>query len=461
MYEPVLLRDVPTVADWWELGGGIGLDRAQTLGPGGTIQELGLAGLRGRGGAGFPTARKWRTVAQAPAGAGERYVVVNAGEGEPGCFKDRALLRANPYQVVEGAVIAAQTVGAEKVYVGLKRTFTAEIERVEQAVEEMEPEGLLQGVEVEVATGADHYLVGEETALLQVIEGDEPLPRWAPPYLHGLFATGPTAGWSSAPKKDATPSEDVNPTLVNNVETLAAVPHILALGPEWWRSIGTEESPGPVVVTIVGDVVRPVVVEVPMGTPLIDLIEQHAGGLAPGRYVKAVLSGFSNSVLTGADLDVPVSYEGLSDLGSGLGAAGFIVYDDRTNMVEVARLASNFLYVESCGQCPPCKLGAAEITERLDRLARTGGDDNDVEAIGATLLTVTDANRCHLPVQEQALVSSILRLFPEDVVHALDHGGIPARGLGVPKLVELDEYDERQQDKRADWTYGGDPWPGT
>jgi NADH:ubiquinone oxidoreductase subunit F (NADH-binding) len=245
------------------------------------------------------------------------------------------------------------------------------------------------------------------------------------------------------------------------VETLASVPHILRLGPEWYRSIGTEDSPGPVVCTVVGDVVTPVVVEVPMGTPLIELIERHAGGLEPGRYVKAVLNGFSNSALTGADLEVPISYEGLIDVGSGLGAAGFIVYDDRTNMVEVARLASNFLYVESCGQCPPCKLGAGDITEKLDKLARTGGDDADVEAIGARLLTVTDANRCHLAVQEQALISSILRLFPEDVVSALEHGGIAGRGLDVPKLVELDEIDPRQHTKRADWTHGGAPWPGT
>jgi NADH:ubiquinone oxidoreductase subunit F (NADH-binding) len=461
VYEPFLLREVPTVADWWEAGGGIGLDRAQTLGPGGTLQELGLAGLRGRGGAGFPTARKWRAVGSAASQAGERFVVVNAGEGEPGTFKDRALLRANPYQVIEGAAIAAITVGAAKAYIGLKRSFTREIERVESAIEEMAAEGLTSGIEFEVATGPDHYLVGEETALLQVIEGEEPLPRWAPPYLHGLFATGPTAGWSSAPKKDAQPTDDVNPTLVNNVETLASVPHILALGPEWYRSIGTEDSPGPVVCTIVGDVLRPAVVEVPMGTPLIELIERHAGGLAPGRYVKAVLSGFSNPALTGADLELPVSYEGLLDAHSGLGAAGFIVYDDRTNMVEVARLASNFLYVESCGQCPPCKLGAGEITERLDRIARTGGDEGDIEAIGARLLTVTDANRCHLAVQEQELISSILRLFPEDVVSALENGGITGRGLDVPKLVELDEIDPRQHAKRADWTYGGAPWPGT
>ena len=165
--------------------------------------------------------------------------------------------------------------------------------------------------------------------------------------------------------------------------------------------------------------------------------------------MKAVLSGFANPALTGADLDAPVSYEGLRDAGGGLGSAGFIVYDDRTNMVEVARLASNYLYVESCGQCSPCKLGSGDITERLDRIARSGGDDDDVEAIGARLLTVTDANRCYLGTQEQELISSILRLFPEDVVAALDGGGIEGRGLDVPKLVELDQYDPRPAPQAA------------
>ena len=283
MHEPVLLREVPTIDDWWEAGGGIGLDRAQELGQGGTLQELSLSGLRGRGGAGFPTARKWRSIGQARPETGDRYVVVNAAEGEPGTFKDRALIRANPYQLIEGAAIAAVTVGAAKAFIGLKRTFRTEIDRLERALTEMEAAGLTAGVEFELVAGPDHYLLGEETGLLQVIEGEEPLPRWAPPYLQGLFATGPQAGWSSAPKKDAEPPDKANPTLVNNVETLSSVPQILALGPEWYRSMGTEESPGPIVCTVVGDVVRPTVVEVEMGTPLIELIDGHAGGLDEDR----------------------------------------------------------------------------------------------------------------------------------------------------------------------------------
>jgi NADH-quinone oxidoreductase subunit F len=450
------------MGDWLAAGGGKGLARARDLGPGGTIQEVGLSGLRGRGGAGFPTGTKWRSIGQARADAGDHYVVVNAAEGEPGTFKDRALMRANPYQLLEGAAIAAVTVGALRVYVGLKRTFTEEIDRLERALTEMEAEGLTGDVPFELVAGPDHYLLGEETGLLQVIEGEEPLPRWAPPYQHGLFATGPQAGWSSAPRRDSAtkPAELApaskaasNPTLVNNVETLASIPHILTKGPEWYRSLGTEESPGPIVCTVVGDVVTPTVVEVEMGTPLRELIEVHAGGVGEGRSVKAVLSGFANPVLPASALDAPVSYEGLAAVGGGLGSAGFIVYDDRTNLVEVARLASNFLYVESCGQCPPCKLGTGEITDRLDRIARGAGSDDDVEAIGARLQTVTDANRCYLGTQEQLVVASVLRLFPEDVVAALEGGGVEGRGLEVPKLVDVGRYDPQQARKQPDWTY--------
>lgn len=452
MAEPFLLREVPDLAAWLGDGGGDGLGRALALGPSATVAEIERSGLRGRGGAGFPTGRKWRSIRAAGVDAGERYVVVNAAEGEPGTFKDRAILRANPYQVLEGAVIAAVTVGARRAYVGLKRTFRTELDRLERALSELEAEQLTAGVEIVLVAGPDHYLLGEETGLLQVIEGDDPLPRWAPPYQHGLFATGPQAGWAGPPARDAGAEAGAHPTLVNNVETIASVPHLLARGVDWYRSMGTEASPGPVVATVVGDVVRPTVVEVPMGTPLWELIEGHAGGVPDGRAVKAVLSGFANPVLGAEALDAPVSHEGLAAVGGGLGSAGFIVYDDRTNLVEVARLASNFLYVESCGQCPPCKLGTGAITERLDRLARGVGDEADVEAIGARLATVTDANRCYLGTQEQVLIASILRRFPEDVVAALD-GGIAARGLEVPKLLEVDRFDPDQARKQPDWTY--------
>jgi NADH:ubiquinone oxidoreductase subunit F (NADH-binding) len=311
---------------------------------------------------------------------------------------------------------------------------------------------------VQVVLGPDHYLYGEETGLLQVVEGEAPLPRNVPPYIHGLFATVPTEGWSASPAAPVgSEFAASNPTLVNNVETLATVTHILARGPEWHRSLGTERSPGLVVATVVGDVRRPGVGEIELGTPLREVIDQVGGGLPGGRSVKAVLSGVSNPVITGDQLDVPCSYEGMAAIGTGLGAAGFMVFDDTTSMVEVAELISRFLYVESCGQCPACKLGCGAITERLELLGRGKAVPDDLEVIAFRLQTCTDGNRCYLPVEERQVISSLLQAFPEEVAEALDGTPLPSRSLVLPKVVELEGgraiYDERQVLKQPDWTY--------
>jgi len=446
---------VETLADYADQGGGRGIARARELGAIGVIEELERAGLRGRGGAGFPTATKWRTVR----GAGGRhtYAVCNAAEGEPGTFKDRALLRANPYQVLEGLGIAAHSVGAREVFIALKASFEVEVERVTRALTEIAHADLLGDLTVSIATGPEEYLFGEEKALLEVIEGHEPLPRWLPPYMHGLFATAPQLGWEAqAPEAGHHGLHESNPTLVNNVETLANVPHILAHGTDWFRSLGTDLSPGTVIVTVVGDVPDPQVLEVELGTPMREVLAR-AGAPAPNRSIKAVLSGVSNGVISAENLDVAVSYEGLAGIGSGLGSAGLIVYDDTACMVEVAATLSRFLAVESCGQCPPCKLGTAEITAALERLVRLEAVESDFEEIHRWLLTVSDANRCFLPVEEQQLIGSLLRTFPEDFASHLE-GRCPApRAMPVPKIVDLApgrvSYDERQAHKRPDWTY--------
>jgi NADH-quinone oxidoreductase subunit F len=224
-----------------------------------------------------------------------------------------------------------------------------------------------------------------------VVEGEAPLPRNLPPYVHGLFATGPTEGWSAPAGTVATDFASSNPTVVNNVETLATASLVLARGPEWHRSLGTERSPGVVIATVVGDVVRPGVGEVELGTPLREVIDQVGGGVASGRTVKAVLSGVSNPVVTADQLDVPCSYEGMEAIGNGMGAAGFMVFDDTTSMVEVAQMISRFLYVESCGQCPACKLGCGAITERLDALAAGSANTEDLDVVAFRLGTVTAA----------------------------------------------------------------------
>ncbi len=435
---------------------GRGLEAAHRLGPEATIEEVTAAGLRGRGGGGFPTGRKWAGIAEQP---GTRYLVANAAEGEPGTFKDRALLRADPYQFVEGLAIAAFAVGVRGVFIGVKDSYEREVAALVRAIEEMQAAGLAPEVEVTVVRGPDEYLFGEEKAMLEVIEGKPPLPRWFPPYEHGLFAASPQEGWEAGPHRGRTRVDEPNPTLVNNVETLSHVPHILARGASWFRSLGTAESPGTTVATVTGDVVGPGVAEVELGTPLGEVIDRVGGGVADGRRVKAVFSGVANPVVTAEHLAVPVSYEGFAAIGSGMGSAGFIVYDDTACMVDAAYRFSRFLSVESCGQCPPCKLGSTEITERLGRLERGEGDRHDVAAIEGWLGRVTDGNRCYLPVEERLVVASVLAAFPDEVAEHVARPRCPRPGpRPMPKLLDVADgravYDESFWRKQPDWTYG-------
>lgn len=436
--------------------GGLGVLRAQELGPAATIEVVQASGLRGRGGGGFPTGRKWAGIASQT--GTRRHVVCNGAEGEPGTFKDRALMRANPYQLVEGVIIAAFAVGAEEAFICLKESFARERDAVTRAVQEFQDAGICADCKVTIVAGPDEYLFGEEKAMLEVIEGKPPLPRWFPPYEHGLFATAPQLGWEATPRSSVGAADGPNPTLVNNVETLSNVPHILARGPEWFRSMGTAESPGTIVTTVVGDVVAPDVGEVELGTPLRAVIDAVGSGTRPGRPVKAVFSGVANPVVKAEHLDVPVSYEGFGSIGSGMGAAGFIVYDDTACMVDAAYRMSRFLYVESCGQCPPCKIGSGEITVRLERLETGIGTDEDIAAIGGWLDRVTDGNRCYLAVQEQQLVSSVMRSFPDEFAEHIELHRCPRPGnRPMPKLLDLIDgtatFDEAFWRKCPDWTY--------
>ncbi|MFP5488411.1 MAG: hypothetical protein ACLGHQ_08925, partial [Acidimicrobiia bacterium] len=259
-------------------GGGSGVRRAHELGRSATIDVVVRSGLRGRGGGGFPTGQKWAGVAAQT--GGRRFLVCNGAEGEPGTFKDRALLRANPYQLVEGVAIAAFAIDAEEAFICLKASFRREIDAVTRAVQEFQSAGLCGDCKVTIVAGPDEYLFGEEKAMLEVIEGNEPLPRWLPPYLHGLFAAAPQLGWQSHDAVTGSTAGEggSNPTLVNNVETLSNIPHIVARGAEWFRSLGTAESPGTIVTTVVGDVVAPDVGEVEMGVSLRAVIDAVGSG---------------------------------------------------------------------------------------------------------------------------------------------------------------------------------------
>ena len=456
---PFLLGPEPveTLKDYLatEVGGG-GIETAERIGAQATIGLVTASGLRGRGGGGYLTGAKWAGIAAQD--ASRRYLVCNGAEGEPGTFKDRALMRANPYQLIEGLMIAAFAVGAAEVYICIKASYTSELERVTRAVQEFQQAGICPDCTVNIIAGPDEYLFGEEKAMLEVIEGKPPLPRLFPPHEQGLFASSPELGWEATPVAIGSRRDDPHPTLINNVETLSNVPHILARGAEWFRSMGTAESPGTIVCTVVGDVLAPDVGEVELGTSLREVIAAVGSGLPDGRTVKAVFSGVANAVVTDADLDAPVSYEGLAAAGSGMGSAGFIVYDDTACMVDAAYRFSRFLSIESCGQCSPCKLGSAEITQCLQRIETGTGTDADLETMGGWLLRVTDGSRCYLASEERIVVSSILRAFPEEFADHIEHQRCPSsRRDPMPKLVELQNghatYDETFWRKRADWTY--------
>ena len=416
-----LLPDEPLeqLQDWLDLGGGGGIIEAAERSPEQIVDEISASGLRGRGGAGFPTGRKWSSVRDAAEGAGSMpYLVANAAEGEPGTYKDRALLARNPYAFLEGLLIARYATGAQRAYVGIKEHFP-ERERLESALTEILDAGWPGSEVVEIVAGPDDYLFGEESAMLEVIEGNMPMPRIPPPYEVGLFAS----------------TTDPHPTVVNNVETLSHVAHIVREGPEWFRQVGTESSPGTMVFTVVGDVESPGVYELPLGTPLGTLLEDIAGA----TNTKAVYSGTSNAVITPAMFDTPLGFDEMREAGSGMGSGGFVVYGESHCIVRVLATLSYFLAVESCGQCNACKLGTGAITDLLQRIDRGEGDGTDLEAILKRNATVTDQNRCYLPVGEQLMVDSTVRAFEDEF---LAHLGEPCPSdldVPVPKIVNIDE----------------------
>jgi NADH-quinone oxidoreductase subunit F len=439
---PLLDGSVTSFAAYVEGGGGRGLEVALGAAPEAVIDEVAKSGLRGRGGGGFPTGEKWRAIRST--GSGDRFAIGNGAEGEPATFKDRWILRTNPYQVIEGLAIAAYAVGASTAYLGIKQTFPEETATVSRALAEMRVAGALGDVAIELVLGPDLYLYGEETGLEEVIEGNPPMPRTARPFMQGLFARPPSD----------------NPTLVNNVETLANVPRIVADGPDWLRANGTDASPGTMVFTVCGDVSRDAVVELPLGTPLRELVEGTGGGVPDGRAIKAIFPGASNTAMSAAEMDTPLDFESMRAVGSGLGAGGFAVFDDTACMVRAAALYSRFLWVESCGQCPACKFGTGEVTAALERLDSGGGSEQDVELILVRARGSTDGQKCALPTGESLLVQSLVQVFADEFrVHVGGACPLP-RSIPFHKIVDWDVdagrfvYDEGYASRRADWTVG-------
>jgi NADH-quinone oxidoreductase subunit F len=445
--------------------GGRGLEAARGLGADEIISEVDASGLRGRGGAGFPTGRKWRTVRDNAAQVERTSVVVNAAEGEPGTFKDRTILRNNPYRVLEGALIAAHAVDADQIVVATKEAFTVEVDRLRAAIADIERAGWCEGIDIEVSLGPHEYLYGEETALLETIDGRYPFPRIAPPYRRGVRevvespADVNSGSGLSAHVEMAGPSHetDAPPALVDNVETLANVAQILARGAAWFRTVGTAESPGTIVCTVIGATRRHGVGEVAMGTPLREVIDEIGGGARPGRQIRAVLPGVSSAFIPASALDTPASYEALAAIGSGLGSGGFMVFDDTDDLVAVAAGVARFLAVESCGQCSPCKLDGLRISELLDDVRRSEAGADELDELRKRIATVVDGARCSLATQQQSVVASLLDRFPGDVDAHLDGKTPPGRPELVAELVDIDDgvarIDEHHLAKQPDWTY--------
>jgi len=422
----ILLPDKPieSLDAYLSGGGGQALTKALAMPRERIIAEVKRSGLRGRGGAGFPTGVKWASVAHDPCPT--KYLVCNGAEGEPGTFKDHMLMRRNPYQLLEGIAIGAYAIGAKKAFLGMKRSFEKEAAAVTRALNEMTARDCLRPTPIEIVLGPEDYLFGEEKALLEVIEGHDPLPREAdfPPYVKGLFVNN---------------LAELNPSVVNNVETLSNIPHIVLRGADWFRSMGTPDSPGTMVFTVSGDIARPGVYELPMGKPLRELIQDCGGGVRPARKLKAVFSGVSSPVVLPSQLDTPLDFGSMRGIGTGLGSGGFIAYDDTTCMVRVAHMFSRFLWLESCNQCISCKQGTNQSTVYLNKLLDGSGNEMDVELVLQGAAMAPHANRCYLPVEHSLLIPSIVRNFSHEFIQHYNRGCPGCREVTLPKMDEFDE----------------------
>jgi len=392
--------DPESVHDYVAMGGYQALAKVLTeMTPEEVIEEIKASGLRGRGGAGYPTGLKWELVRRQPGDI--KYVICNADEGDPGAFMDRSVLEGDPHRVLEGMAIAAYAVGAQQGYIYVRGEYGLAIQRLQLAIRQAERERLLGnrifettfGFRVDLRIGAGAFVCGEETALIASIEGKRGTPRQRPPY-------PPERGlWGK-------------PTLINNVETFANVPPIIMNGARWFASIGTETSKGTKVFALAGAVRNTGLVEVPMGTPLRTILFEIGGGVPEGRQFKAAQTGGPSGGCIPAELlDVPVDYESLAAIGSIMGSGGLIVLDDSSSMVDVARFFMEFCMDESCGKCIPCRAGTVQMHEILSRFSRREATRQDLELLEELCVLLKETSLCGLGQTAPNPVMSTLRYF--------------------------------------------------
>ena len=366
------------------------------------IEEVTLSGLRGRGGAGFPTGKKWEFVSKED--AKQKYVVCNADEGDPGAFMDRSVLEGDPHTVLEAMAIAGYAVGANQGYIYVRAEYPIAVKRLEIAIKQARSYGLLGknifgtdfSFDIDIRLGAGAFVCGEETALLESIEGRRGQPRLKPPYpaVSGLWGC---------------------PTLINNVETYANITQIILNGSEWYSSIGTEGSKGTKVFALGGNVNNVGLVEVPMGTTLKEIIYDIGGGIPNGREFKAAQTGGpSGGCIPKEYIDTPIDYESLKQIGSMMGSGGLIVMDDSKCMVNIAKFYLEFTVDESCGKCTPCRVGTKRMLETLEKICEGNGTEEDIEKLEILSETITKASVCGLGQTAANPVISTMRYFRDE-----------------------------------------------
>jgi NADH-quinone oxidoreductase subunit F len=400
----LLNKNIEVGADlgaWVESGGGKGLANALSD-PDGVIKTIERADLRGMGGAGFPTHRKWARAAMRA--SADKFIVCNGNEDEPGTFKDRHLLQHTPHQVIEGALIAAVATRANQVIIYVNPHQQRGLTMVDRAIQQWQGHGLFRELETRVGgplslsivPSSGLYIGGEETAVISTIEGGFPFPRHKPPY-------------------PADQGVHNAPTVINNTETLAHVSHILANGAEWYRALGIGDASGTKLYSLSGDVLRPGLYELPMGTSLKELVFKYGRGMLQGKEFKAVFTGGpSNTLLTKRDLDVPLDFDSVRQRRSQLGTGAMIVISEGTSIVRKVAEYVEFFANGSCGQCPPCKGGTFQMTRLLNRIDTGRGVRRDLDALEDLCRILPGSGRCSLIDGAVTVVASSLDTFRDE-----------------------------------------------
>lgn len=385
------------------------------------IKEIKASGLRGRGGAGFPTGLKWETCRNSPGSV--KYVICNADEGDPGAFMDRTILESNPHQVLEGLALAAHAVGASRGYLYVRAEYPLAVERIKLAIEQAKKAGLLGksvlgsdfDLELEVFQGSGAFVCGEETALIASMEGEPGIPRHRPPFPAQAGLWG-------------------KPTIINNVKTLSYVPHIIRKRAGWFRGTGTAESPGTAIFALAGKVINTGLAEVPMGTTLSQLIFDVGSGIDGGKKFKAVqIGGPSGGCLPESFLDTPIDFDSLTQAGAMMGSGGMVVLDEDDCMVEIARYFLDFTQKESCGKCTFCRLGTKQMLNILERITRGQGNPADIDTLLDLAENVKTGSLCNLGRTAPNPVLSTIKHFRDEYEAHISEKRCPS--LMCPDLI--------------------------